>query len=250
MLSVTATRHFQRMSRRPRRDGDTRSPQPGPSRRRTPPPRPPADSTDRLRVLESTVRDVEERARANTESPGKLGRARDRMQRAGSSARESRRRLSGRARSDAFSHHHRARGSRRSERSQARQEEEDALLASQLRLEEEREQRRSMRLRRQVVDDAILAWRLYMDEAPDALELAAAQQQQQQRRLSRVQYREGMLPESQACCAVCLTDFTDGVALRRLHCGHHYHPRCVNPWLRSHGTCPQCKRRNSDSFDH
>lgn len=40
-------------------------------------------------------------------------------------------------------------------------------------------------------------------------------------------------------CPVCTEDFSDGSDLRKLPCGHLYHPRCIDQWLRDFGvTCP------------
>ncbi|XP_045172651.2 RING finger protein 215-like isoform X2 [Mercenaria mercenaria] len=42
-------------------------------------------------------------------------------------------------------------------------------------------------------------------------------------------------------CAICLEKFFLKQKLRVLPCGHHFHTKCVDPWLvRSH-TCPLCK---------
>ena len=45
-------------------------------------------------------------------------------------------------------------------------------------------------------------------------------------------------------CSVCLDEFGDGVVVRTLPCLHHFHPQCVDPWLRQQGRsapCPVCK---------
>jgi hypothetical protein len=43
----------------------------------------------------------------------------------------------------------------------------------------------------------------------------------------------------QETCAICGADFTLGEDVRRLPCGHLFHPRCVDPWLLEHAaTCP------------
>ncbi|KAK8971204.1 putative RING-H2 finger protein ATL71 [Platanthera guangdongensis] len=45
-----------------------------------------------------------------------------------------------------------------------------------------------------------------------------------------------------AGCSVCLTDYADEDVLRVLQeCGHMFHVRCVDPWLRMHRTCPVCR---------
>lgn len=44
-------------------------------------------------------------------------------------------------------------------------------------------------------------------------------------------------------CVICLDDFKDGMALKRLPCGHLFHPACIGPWILDHATCPTCKFR-------
>ncbi|KAK5651522.1 hypothetical protein OQA88_11976 [Cercophora sp. LCS_1] len=42
-------------------------------------------------------------------------------------------------------------------------------------------------------------------------------------------------------CAVCTEDFKRGVNVRKLPCGHIFHPGCIDPWLLSFAaTCPLC----------
>lgn len=45
-----------------------------------------------------------------------------------------------------------------------------------------------------------------------------------------------------ACCSICLADYKDSDELRQLpDCGHVFHVRCVDPWLRLHPSCPLCR---------
>lgn len=44
-------------------------------------------------------------------------------------------------------------------------------------------------------------------------------------------------------CAVCITELAAGETARVLpRCGHAFHVACVDMWLRSHSTCPLCRR--------
>jgi hypothetical protein len=44
-------------------------------------------------------------------------------------------------------------------------------------------------------------------------------------------------------CAICLAEFEDGQEMRVLpQCGHGFHAPCVDAWLRSHSSCPSCRR--------
>lgn len=43
-------------------------------------------------------------------------------------------------------------------------------------------------------------------------------------------------------CAVCLSEFARGNMLRALPCGHRFHQRCIDKWLRRNKVCPLCLR--------
>ncbi|WCJ34169.1 RING/U-box superfamily protein [Euphorbia peplus] len=45
-----------------------------------------------------------------------------------------------------------------------------------------------------------------------------------------------------SCCSICLADYKNTDMLRLLpECGHLFHLKCVDPWLRKHPTCPVCR---------
>nr|XP_048322193.1 E3 ubiquitin-protein ligase At1g12760-like isoform X1 [Ziziphus jujuba var. spinosa]XP_048322194.1 E3 ubiquitin-protein ligase At1g12760-like isoform X1 [Ziziphus jujuba var. spinosa] len=52
---------------------------------------------------------------------------------------------------------------------------------------------------------------------------------------------ENVLPQEDAECCICLSAYDDGVELRQLPCGHHFHCCCVDKWLCINATCPLCK---------
>ncbi|CAM8957026.1 unnamed protein product [Rhodiola kirilowii] len=52
---------------------------------------------------------------------------------------------------------------------------------------------------------------------------------------------EHILSEEDAECCICLSSYDDGVELRELPCGHHFHCTCVDKWLFINATCPLCK---------
>ncbi|KAK6947740.1 Zinc finger, RING-type, partial [Dillenia turbinata] len=52
---------------------------------------------------------------------------------------------------------------------------------------------------------------------------------------------ERNLSEEDAECCICLSAYEDGVELRELPCGHHFHCSCVDKWLHINATCPLCK---------
>ncbi|KAL1213333.1 RING-H2 finger protein ATL74 [Cardamine amara subsp. amara] len=43
-------------------------------------------------------------------------------------------------------------------------------------------------------------------------------------------------------CAICLSEFADGERVRVLPpCNHSFHKTCVDTWLLSHSSCPNCR---------
>lgn len=54
--------------------------------------------------------------------------------------------------------------------------------------------------------------------------------------------------EQMKICPVCSTEILEGSLIFDCpYCGNVMHRRCVEPWLRSHGMCPICKRPLSQS---
>lgn len=44
------------------------------------------------------------------------------------------------------------------------------------------------------------------------------------------------------CCTICLVEFVDGEKIRVLpKCNHEFHVPCIDPWLKSHSSCPNCR---------
>jgi hypothetical protein len=57
--------------------------------------------------------------------------------------------------------------------------------------------------------------------------------------LSLETWRKG---EDEAECAICLCDFCEGDAIRRLPgCGHTFHKSCIDLWVLRRADCPLCK---------
>ena len=48
--------------------------------------------------------------------------------------------------------------------------------------------------------------------------------------------------EREVECSICITALVVGDKVKALPpCGHCFHPDCVDPWLRSHPSCPLCR---------
>ncbi|PON42090.1 43kDa postsynaptic protein [Parasponia andersonii] len=61
----------------------------------------------------------------------------------------------------------------------------------------------------------------------------------------KLPYSEAKLKKTNStstCCSICLGDYKATDMLRQLpDCGHLFHVKCVDPWLRLHPTCPVCR---------
>lgn len=44
-------------------------------------------------------------------------------------------------------------------------------------------------------------------------------------------------------CSICLDGFYDGDELIRLRCGHRFHTKCLEPWVRKCADCPYCRTK-------
>lgn len=42
-------------------------------------------------------------------------------------------------------------------------------------------------------------------------------------------------------CPICISEFTENELLRKLPCGHMFHPECIDTWLVQNSNCPICK---------
>ncbi|KAI3445908.1 hypothetical protein Pfo_002573 [Paulownia fortunei] len=50
-------------------------------------------------------------------------------------------------------------------------------------------------------------------------------------------------------CSICLESFLEGDELTCLPCGHRYHFCCLDPWVRTCGDCPYCRRSIDVALD-
>ncbi|GAB2227210.1 hypothetical protein Droror1_Dr00009022 [Drosera rotundifolia] len=49
-------------------------------------------------------------------------------------------------------------------------------------------------------------------------------------------------------CPICLTEFVEGEKVRVLpKCNHGFHARCIDKWLATHPSCPNCRHSLIDS---
>ncbi|KNA06290.1 hypothetical protein SOVF_182510 [Spinacia oleracea] len=52
----------------------------------------------------------------------------------------------------------------------------------------------------------------------------------------------GTDPSDEAECPICLGEFVDGEKVRVLPmCNHRFHVSCIDTWLSSHSSCPNCR---------
>ena len=43
-------------------------------------------------------------------------------------------------------------------------------------------------------------------------------------------------------CVICCEEFKKGAVLKELNCGHKFHSRCIDRWLKKSATCPLCMK--------
>ena len=48
--------------------------------------------------------------------------------------------------------------------------------------------------------------------------------------------------EEEEQCTVCRVEFEREDEVKKLPCGHYYHPECVGQWLQQKKVCPQCSQ--------
>ncbi|KAK7834124.1 probable E3 ubiquitin-protein ligase RHY1A isoform X1 [Quercus suber] len=53
---------------------------------------------------------------------------------------------------------------------------------------------------------------------------------------------EGAVSRASQDCSICLDTFVEGDALIHLPCSHRFHSACLDPWVRTCGDCPYCRR--------
>lgn len=68
--------------------------------------------------------------------------------------------------------------------------------------------------------------------------------------LPLVRFTTNLFSEDAASCAVCLSEYELGESLRRLPCGHHFHRRCADKWLRRSKRCPLCMHAIDAECEH
>ncbi|KAF7852120.1 hypothetical protein BT93_L0516 [Corymbia citriodora subsp. variegata] len=59
---------------------------------------------------------------------------------------------------------------------------------------------------------------------------------------AKAAHGDGGLATSSSCCSICLSKYKETDVLRLLpDCGHYFHSKCVDPWLRMNPSCPNCR---------
>ncbi|KAI4384337.1 hypothetical protein MLD38_002508 [Melastoma candidum] len=59
----------------------------------------------------------------------------------------------------------------------------------------------------------------------------------------KILYSSAKGEQGAGTCPICLGDYRDSDLLRLLpDCGHFFHVKCIDPWLRSSPTCPVCRK--------
>jgi len=61
--------------------------------------------------------------------------------------------------------------------------------------------------------------------------------------LPTVSFGHDVDPFNQTDCVICRTTFESNEQLKKLQCGHLFHPECVSNWLMITRICPVCRQR-------
>ena len=59
--------------------------------------------------------------------------------------------------------------------------------------------------------------------------------------LREVPFDQSKFPEDINSCMICLEQLKPGEKVIVLECGHPFHKECINPWLKIHSECPNCR---------
>ena len=54
---------------------------------------------------------------------------------------------------------------------------------------------------------------------------------------------------NEGLCQVCQCEYEEGEEMKTLPCKHHFHPECIDQWLKDHPTCCICKRSVLDASE-
>lgn len=93
---------------------------------------------------------------------------------------------------------------------------------------------------------ALRCTRIFVLETPEQAAARLAATGLKKRDLKQIPvavYRTGLnIPETATECPICLGEFADGEKVRVLpNCNHEFHVRCIDTWLLSHSSCPNCR---------
>ncbi|KAJ3153668.1 hypothetical protein HDU86_005167 [Geranomyces michiganensis] len=62
------------------------------------------------------------------------------------------------------------------------------------------------------------------------------------------EYEPGSIPDDEAQCTICLTEYEAGENLRGAPCAHWFHSICLRKWLKESKTCPICRSSVAGRF--
>ena len=62
------------------------------------------------------------------------------------------------------------------------------------------------------------------------------------RQLETTLYRQKNIMQEEELCSICCVEYDKNEPVKKLKCGHFYHPQCIMQWLQINRTCPVCRR--------